>query len=1155
MLQLCHAGAPNRRSALRHDNRIGLFFPALSATLSRVPRELTQSLVVASGRNGILNSRPAIAAGLHLFTSNRLETLACHLAERLRAPLVSPLQPEIVVVRNKGMERWLKQELARQHRICANVQFPFPEAFGQQIFRKLFPKLPTQSGLERDSLSWRIMATLPELLGHEAFTPLRHYLEGAADDRKIVQLAVKIANLFDQYLVFRTDMIASWDRGAGTDWQPILWRTVAAGFAETHAAALWRQAGRLLHDDAGSFAFPERISIVGVSALPPFYLDLFAGLARGTQVNLFLLQPSQEYWGDITSAREGERILRRRKTPDAEAFQLHLEAGNRLLASMGYLGRDFLKLLLDAGDWIPHEDFTEPGHDTLLRTIQSDILHLHDRGKGDDAPRMPIAPSDQSIAIHSCHSPLREMEVLYDQMLDWFQNDPSLAPRDIVVMTPEIESYAPFIQAVFGSPEDDARAIPFTVADRGARGQSQVIDTFLRVLDLPNTRLGAATVLGLLETPSVRERFELAEGDLPLIRQWIDDTNIRWGIDGEHRAQFDLPNLDGNTWRHGLNRLLLGYSLPRRGSETFESILPHDPIEGEAAAVLGRFAAFAEKLFAAVATLTEPRPLSDWAACGAQLIQDFFAASEDAAPELQTIREALAALRRQEEAAGYRAPISLAVLLERLRPVLEEDLYNTGFLNGGVTFCGLKPMRSIPFKVVCLVGMNDNTFPRPTHQLSFDLMAREPRLGDRSTREDDRYLFLETLLSARDRLHLSYVGQSVRDDSEAPPSVLISELLDYIDQGFSVGDSEPSGANQSSTTALRERLVTKHRLQAFSPEYFTGASRLFSYSRENCEASETMRRARRTPTPFVSTLLAAPEPASNIIRLDDLAQCFANPAAFFLLQRLNIKPRREGEELSEREPFTLENLERYQLRQDLLAQHLDADTSSASDAATTALGTLPLGAVGEVDLQRNQDVVQEFVARLQPFRAASTREPLGIELPVGEVILSGTVTLHGRQGPLLFRCAKLRAKDQLRAWIIHLAACAVEPTTSTLLLGEDATIQFRPVQNAIAHLEELLRFYCNNLVAPLKFFPTASLAFAEAEFKVNSGRSSSRAKPPIEKARDAWQGTFGNPDRAEMNDPAFALCFRDAEPLDAEFESLARRIVLPLMEHRKEVDS
>jgi exodeoxyribonuclease V gamma subunit len=1152
-------------------------------------------------------------AGLHLFTSNRLETLAARLAGRLRRPLPSPFQSEVIVVRNKGMERWLKLELARQHGVCANCAFPFPEAFGRQIFRGLDPELPEESPLERDVLCWRVARALPDLLERSEFTPLRQYLAGAEDQRKFVQLAGKIAYLFDQYLIFRPQMTLDWDQGRGGDWQAVLWRAVSADCNEHHAAALWKKFGALLHEadggagfqpaagassprsDRGQDARPDRLeacpasrlSIFGVSALPPYYLDLFAGLARRCQVNLFLLQPSLEYWGDITSPREGERILARQHRSDTEAFQLHLESGNRLLASMGYLGRDFLKLLLDVGDWVTDESFTAPGEDTLLHCIQSDILHLKDRGReeasepmppvdgpapetgapdSDPALRKPVAPNDDSIQVHSCHSPLREMEVLHDQMLDWFQRDPSLAPRDIVVMTPDIEIYTPFVQAVFGSPEDESCAIPFSVADRGARRQSQIIATFLQLLGLPDTRFGAATVLGLLETPAVRERFGLSELDLGTIREWIEGTNIRWGIDAAHRARLGLPELAGNTWRDGLDRLLLGYAMAGRDGRLLEGILPFDDLEGEAI-VLGHFAEFIERLFALVETLGQARRLDEWAAALREVADQFFQPSEESAVELQTLRDALAALRRQHALSGFHGPLALAAVLERLAPALEEDLQHSGFLSGGVTFCGLKPMRSIPFKIVCLVGMNDGAFPRPTQHLSFDLMAKAPRLGDRSTREDDRYLFLETLLSARQRLYLSYVGQSVRDNSEAPPSVLVSELLDYVEQGFELARPltarEPEESVQPSTLnversklsvegSIRTHLLTRHRLQAFSEEYFKPGSRLFSYSRENCLASDSVRRARANPPPFLIRPLSEPGPEFRRVTLDELTAFFANPTKFLLNRRLNIFLPEEAGELDEREPFVLDALDRYQLKQDLLRRAVAGESLTESRALAAGAGQLPLGAVGHTDYGRTAAKVERFVERLRAQLPAQAIPPLDLELVLGEFRVTGRIAGRNATGPLLYRCANLKPKDILRAWLLHLAVHAAQPAgATTTLVGEDGLREYSTPPDAQALLKALLDLYWQGLSAPLKFFPNTALAFAEADAKGRQKKPSKASKPPLEKAREAWEGSEYNQRDGEQEEAHIALCFRDADPLDEEFMALARRVFGPILQHER----
>ena len=1120
----------------------------------------------ARRKKRILHPDPSTQPGLHLFTSNRLETLAARLAERLRAPLALPLRPETIVVRNKGMERWLKLELARRHGVCANCVFPFPEAFGHEAFAAVVPGLVTAPPLDREALGWRIMGALPALLDAPAFAPLRHYLHGESDPRKLIQLAGRIANLFDQYLVFRPALILEWDAGRDEQWQAILWRSVAADFREHHAAALRRRFAEIIHRDAAPAGLPERLSIFGVSALPPFHLDLFGGLARHLPVNLFLLQPSEKYWGDITSARESERLLRRQKLDATAAFQLHLETGNRLLASLGYLGRDFLKLLLDAGDWITDEAFIDPGEGSLLACLQSDLLHLRDRGHDDETPPLPIAPDDDSVQIHSCHSPLREMEVLHDQMLDWFQRDPTLAPRDLVVMTPDIETYAPFVQAVFGSPENPARAIAFSVADRGARRESHIIDTFLQLLDLPKSRLGAATVLALLETPAVRERFALRETDLPLLRTWVEETNIRWGIDAAHRGQLDLPKLAGNTWRDGLDRLLLGYSMAGGGERTFHGILPYDNIEGGAAIVLGHFVEFIERLIATLDTLQASHSLRDWAAALEQILESFFQSSESAEFEFQTLRGVFAGLRRQQELSGFVEAIPLAVLLERLAPALEEDLYNSGFLTGGVTFCGLKPMRSIPFKIVCLVGMDDSAFPRPVHHLSFDLMAKQPRLGDRSTREDDRYLFLETILSARAKLYLSYVGQSARDNSEAPPSVLVSELLDYLAQGFVLADGarvSPPAARTTTTDApaaagdtrapnptqaLLHHVVTHHRLQAFSEEYFKPGARLFSYSRENSQASAATRQARQNPPSFITQPLGEADSEFRHVTLDDFAAFFANPAKFFLNRRLKIFLPDAAEELDESEPFVLNALESHQLKQTLLQRKLAQLELEPARALASAAGSLPLGTVGATDYRRTCARVEKFFERLHPRLPSPPPAPIDLQLTLGSFQLTGRIVEQTSAGPLLYRCARTKARDVLRAALLHLAANVAQPGRTTTLLGEDGVRVYAPPTDAAASLQDLLEIYWEGLRAPLKFFPQSALAFAEATEKARSAKPGKRpSRPPLDKARDQWEGNALLSIPGEKENPHFDLCFRHEEPLDENFERLASRVFDPVL--------
>ena len=452
-----------------------------------------------------------------------------------------------------------------------------------------------------------------------------------------------------------------------------------------------------------------------------------------------------------------------------------------------------------------------------MQNIQADIFHLRDRGR-EDCPRLPVSKADTSLRVHSCHSPLREVEVLYDHLLDWFQRDPTLAPRDVLVMTPDIEAYAPFIQAVFDAPEEPGKRIPFSVADRGIRAASQVMAAFFNLLSLPATRLEATSVLRLLETETVRAKFGLAESDLDITPGLGSRGPTSVGARTRSSARaWACPAWRRTPGSREWTGCSLGYAMAGKGEEDVSTVCCPSMMSKAAAR---RCSAISPSICSGSSRRSPRCVRGEASASGRQVLLSAAGDASSSRPksqvqELLLIRSTLRELASQAAEAGCAEPVDLAVILESLNQLLEEDRFGSGFITGGVTFCALKPMRSIPFKVICLIGMNDGAFPRTDRHLSFDLMAQKPRLGDRSLRADDRYLFLETLLSARERLHISYVGQSIRDNSEAPPSVLVSELLDYVAQAYELPGED----------ILKDHVLVRHRLQAFSPAYFTGAGR------------------------------------------------------------------------------------------------------------------------------------------------------------------------------------------------------------------------------------------------------------------------------------------------------------------------------------------
>ncbi len=1092
--------------------------------------------------------------GLYLYTSNHLEILVEQLAQIVKEPLLSPLAPEVIVVQSRGMERWVSLELARYNGICANCVFPFPNAFLQNLFKIIIPDLPQDSLFEPGVMSFKIMQILPHLLNRSNFINLRTYLKDDMNHLKLFQLSNRIADTFDQYLVFRPEMIFSWEAGSEENlrensWQADLWRELVRGKEKLHRAWLRKALFDQIADmPEASAELPRRVSVFGISYLPPFHLQTFAAISRLIQVNLFVLNPCMEYWSDVVSDREMRKIKRQYSQRELATDDLHLERGNRLVASLGILGRDFLVQISEFECEI-FEQFEDVSCNNLLNCVQSDILHLQDRGKFDhqDAGIKPaknhsiknqkshsLLESDTSIQIHSCHSPLREMEVLYDNLLAMFEEDPDLLPKDIIVMTPDIELYSPYVHIVFDVQTENAKRISYSIADQSVKRESRFIEGFLSILDLKTSRFGVTQVLGLLEFPGIRKKFDLSESDIKEVEHWVREVNIRWGIDASSRRKLGLPGFCENTWKAGIQRLLLGYAMPGSEECLFKEILPYDHIEGTEIRVLGRFLEFLENLFLCRDNLEKPKSLSNWHSDLLSILNQFFLPDEDTEQEIQFIRGILDDLTRLEDLSEYREKIDLDVLRSYLDDQLGKNSFGYGFLKGGVTFCAMLPMRSIPFKVICLVGMNSEAFPRDFKTWGFDLIAKHPRPGDRSRRNDDKYLFLEAIISARKKLYMSYVGQSIQDNTRTPPSTLVSELIDTLEEGFGLSE---------------EQLVVQHRLQPFNPAYFQQETQLFSYSRENLLAANCLN-DQKDIQPFISTKLSAPEDAWKHIDIEHLCAFYSNPAKFILQQRLGIFLDEETLMIDDRENFNLDGFQKYRIGQDLVKRRQTGSNLRDDLSIQTAKGALPHGNVGRYFYNELSQEADSFICKVEKYTKDKQADDTEFYFDIKGFHFSGKLTGIHNHGLVRMRYANKKAKDFLSSWIHHLVLCSLMDdrlSPKTTLLCKDSTWEFRSVDDSKKILEYLVSLFWQGLFKPVPLFPESSYEYArQLMIKKKTPQAALKA------ANASWVGNEFR--RGESQDPHFKLCFRKIMQLsENNFQELAEKVFFPLLAHCVEI--
>ncbi|WP_137886059.1 exodeoxyribonuclease V subunit gamma [Pseudomonas sp. 2FE] len=1083
---------------------------------------------------------------LTLYHAPDLETLGELATTLLAQPQREPFAPALVVVPSQGMGRWLTLELARKQGIAMQLDVQLPAKFVWEVSRLVLGQLPEQSAFSPTTLGWRLYDWLCAPSNLERAPRLAQYLAGG-DERRRLSLAARIADVFDQYLLYRDDWLAAWERnervdlGPDEDWQALLWRELTAD-GHPHRARLLEDLLRRLHDDKPIAGLPERLLVFGISSLPPHHMRVLEGLARHIEIVVCALNPCREAWGDIRDIRE----LAQQPSSVAGAQELspddwYLDVGHPLLASLGKQGRDFFDALFaltategsqELGLYSEDADL----HDSsVLRALQNDILRLRTRKPEE---RLALRADDRSLEVHIAHSPLREVEILHDQLLARFAAEPGLTPDQVVVLTPDIERYAPYIEAVFAS-KTGAPRIPFSLADRSLRAEVPLIEAFLSLLALEQSRFTAEEILTWLEQPAIAARAGIENEDLPLLRDWLREAGVRWGRDANHRQQLGLPADAAFTWRQGLDRLLLGFAAPPQLAGSAAPLLgdswPLDALEGGRAQLLGRLAGFVQRLSSLAEDLQRPRPLASWADTLQGLIDGLFDERE-AGDTLLLLSQACAALRDQATAAGIERPLELALVRQQLSAALEQGSGASGFLTGAVTFCTMVPMRSLPFRLVCLLGLDDGALPRRTPAAGFDLISQRPRRGDRARRLDDRYLLLEILLSARAALYLSYVGRDPRNNAERPPSVLVSELLECVDLTAVVADGKASA-----------RLTLAHPLQPFAPGNFeSGAHSGF--------AAPWFRAAQRlaappqlSPAPFASRL---PEPDAAWLSIEpsQLLQCFRHPARFLLEQRLGLRLADREEALASDEPFALEGPAWRGLRQ-LALDAVERDWSESQERnVARAAGWLPTGELGHALWGKLRGPVRAFAPRLFEARPEEQPQPLLVDIQLAGVHIHGWLEGVTASGLFDWRLNAPSAWDLPAFWLRHLLlnlSATAGIARESLLISPSKDWQLGPQANPAELLEPWLQAYREALCEPLPVLLKSSYAFAEGLLKPGK-------KQPLDAARSkaqlAWEGADFSPLPGESQDPWYALAFRDREVLGERFEQLAEALFVPALQ-------
>ncbi|HEY0196952.1 MAG TPA: exodeoxyribonuclease V subunit gamma [Rhodanobacter sp.] len=1101
--------------------------------------------------------------GLIVHRGSRTERLADELAQQLEAQRpANPLAAQTVVVAHPGLQRWLLGRFARRpgpngtHGIAANYDMILPWQWFERTARRTLGDEALIGGAYRhETLRWRLLMALPTLKSPE----IAGYLSGDDAARRSFQLADHMAGLYTQYLIYRPDWILDWEQHPARhahDWQAVLWRQAQGAIGRPHRAQRSTALLEALREES-ALADDPPLHVFGVSHLPPDVLNALQAYALHTPVHLYFPDPCREHWVYLRNRRF---LLAREDDPEA----LYFEIGHPLLVALGRIAQDFCLTLDEATAQDERDPLDEaeplPGETSLLARLQSSIrcmtpelvgepirarleavYRTADKQVVDEQVAKILLPlrHDASLRVHACHTRLRELEVLKNALLRCLADDPTLQHRDMVVMAPDIGAYAPYLAAVFGEAAQyrvDPLHIPWHLADIGLSRAHPLMSAFSQVLDLAESRFTVSEVLDFLDVPAVARRFAIDGSSRDALERWLRRSHVAWGLDAPMKAQAGAAAIDANSWQFGFDRMYAGLIVgDADDGEMLDDVLPLDGVSGTAAEALGQLDRLLAELRHARSQFANPRPLAVWSEWLLELIDALFLADprDDAENHaLDALRRLAASLGTQAAEVDIHAALPWSVVREAVRGALEAVPERQAFLLGGVTFCGLVPQRSIPFRVVCLIGMNEGEFPRPGGDAGLNKILVQPRRGDRDTRSEDRYLFLEAMMSARDALHVSFIGEGVRDGKPRNPAAPLAELLQFLDEQHGIAQD----------VDLARPWLLKHPLQPFDARYYERDAqglprhdpRLFSYDPSFLEKPATAEVPR-----FLADHASAgtATPSTSEIPLAALKRFWRNPAKDALLRGHGISLEALDQQgWPDREPLEprLGRIERveHRLLFDALADGLD-ELPIEPPAWLAGSGLLASGTIGVETYAALRGSLRGLLRHARPLfadgMARSSAQAIDLDLGDG-VRLTGAVdrVFHGADGRLLLfdaqpaRAANLRemlafyidwsALQLSRAGIVH--GDYLEPMANGGKAKSSALLGPVLLQNAAQlrqGLRRLIDAYQSAAQRPLLFFPRTAQAYA-------LGKPDERTS----KAAAAWEGTGGSQAGEHDDAPGYA---------------------------------
>ncbi len=1055
---------------------------------------------------------------LHLYKSNRLEWLADKLSESIHsAGNLHPLQSDTVIVPNRDNARWLQFKIAEKNVISANIQYLLPAEWMWNEIRRIYPKTPKELATDKNSLKWAVLNLLMNNMIPENATLVKNYISTSADANKAerhMQLSNLIASVFDKYLVHRPDMIIEWEEGRRVSenrhemWQMKFWNRLTDQWqriydtkSQYHKPALWKEMLLKVQSDNVTKGLNQNLWVFHPGKLPEPLVDMIVAYSSHIRVHIFNHQlvdlKNTDYKSDnFFSDMLDEEIFAER------SYQFHISEYN-------------IKY-----DQKTH--FEKRSESSFLHLMQDRLLKNYSNENGE-----PSLSPDQSVSIHSCHSKLREIETLHNYILNCIENSDSIYPDDIVVVSPDIDKYAPYVKAVFDTEDRDFPGIPFSIGEKSIIEKKSIFTILEKIFDFIDSRWYPSDFMDILHSGPIMEKFDLSETDVSTIRRWTADNHVTWGMDSDHRKKENQPENKTNTFRSSLNRLWFGSLFELPEFEMIDNIPAYNGIDTtEKEEVLARYSALINLLNKIRIETGTNRTMSEWSEHGVTWIDHLFPKNSEKTP-MYDIVELVRSPHKHSSFCDFDEKVPYQIFKKEVLAAIKETRSTTASLSRGVVFSSMVPMRNIPFKIVAMIGINEEEFPRKTNTPEFDLIQNAPTTRETTVKDEDRYLFLQYVMAPSDNLYISYIGRSIVDNEKIQPSVILEKWMDRIE--------EICGVNMYN-------FISEEPLNGFSEDLYR-EKRSFSNTYADVAASLNKKNRRRGN---YASLQESTEKTQKVISIKDLESFFKNPLKFFVIQNHNIRLSDFDDQLG-KETFVPDALLSYKLTGPVIDWMESGKSKDSAKKILINSGIVPDDFLGHkttnLIIEQSKDILNLIYEETGSLKKAR----INISNTLNNNNIEGYIESYSIDKYYDIFLSSKSGKTLIVAWLRYLLLLNHHKKSfieNRVLLNAKKDggewLSFSPVENPDEVLENLTEIYRRGVEAPFLFAPKTSYLFSKIQYEKNFEKA-------IQRAESEW---FGNFVIAENSDPVYQLWFGRSNPVELpEFQKNSDRVFKDLIKN------